>query len=155
MNRLSLKRSLIFAGVFMMLFFRVSSCFASAFLDPDTAFNLRAELNSSRTIVLHWTIAKGYKLYRDKVTVGVESGKAPFQAPVLPKGIIFSMPTTGEKLDIYHDQLHLELPLVKTVVPFTLIVEYQGCAEDGLCYAPVTKSFKVDPARPGLLSTGG
>ncbi len=155
MNRLSLKRSLLLWGVFMMLFFRVSSCFAAAFLDPDAAFKLKAELNSSRTIVLHWKIAKGYKLYRDKVTVGVESGKAPFKAPVLPKGIVFTDPTTGEKLDIYHDQLHVELPLTKSGGTFTLNVEYQGCAEDGLCYPPITKSFKVDPATPGVLSKGG
>ncbi len=151
MNKLSLKRTLLLGAVFMMLFFRVSSCFASAFLDSDAAFNLKAELNSSRAIVLHWTIAKGYKLYRDKVTVGVESGKAPFQTPVLPKGIVFIDPTTGQKLNIYHDQFDLELPLVKTAEPFTLIVEYQGCAEDGLCYPPITKSFKVDPARSGML----
>ncbi len=155
MNRLSLKRALLFASVFMMLFFKVSGCFAAAFLDPDAAFKLKAELNSSRKIVLDWKIAKGYKLYRDQVTVGVESGKAPFQAPVLPKGIVFDDPTTGGTRDIYHDKLHVELPLLKADRPFTLNVVYQGCAEDGLCYPPITKSFKVDPATPGVLSKGG
>ena len=124
----SLKRSVALFAVLLALLLRVSTAFAAEFLDPDQAFKLRAELSGARTVVLHWDIAKGYKLYRDKVTVGVESGKAPFQAPVLPKGIIFSMPTSGEKLDIYHDQLHLELPLVKTVGPFTLIVEYPRSA---------------------------
>jgi len=141
--------------LFLSLCFRVSTVFADSFLDPDEAFKLKAELKSDHTVLLHWEIAKRYKLYRDKVTVGVESGTAQVQAPVLPKGITLTDSTTAEKIDIYHDKLDVAVPLLKADAPFMLNVEYQGCAEDGLCYPPITKIFKVDPAHPGVLSLAG
>ena len=155
MNHSALRRTAALFAVFLALFFRLSTVYAAEFLDPEQAFKIKAELNSARTVVLHWDIAKGYKLYRDKVTVGVESGKAEVKVPVLPKGITITDPSTNEKIAIYHDRLDVEVPLVKSEGAFTLNVVYQGCAEDGLCYPPITKLFKVDPANPGVLVAAG
>jgi len=141
MHRPSLRFAVMVTGIVVTLFFRVSTLFAAEFLDPEQAFRLTSDLTSQGSVKLHWEIAKGYKLYRDKITVGVESGKAPFKSPVLPEGITVTDPTTNEKIAIYHDRLDIELPIAKGAAPFTLIVGYQGCAEDGLCYAPITKSF--------------
>ncbi len=155
MNYSALRRTIAFLCVVLALCFRVSTLFAADFLDSDEAFKLKAELNSGRTVVLHWEIAKRYKLYRDKVTVSVEGGKAQLQTPALPKGITFTDPTTSEKIQIYHDKLDVEVPLVKTDGVFTLNVGYQGCSEDGLCYPPITKLFRVDPSKPGVLLIAG
>ncbi len=155
MSHYALRRTAAILGLFLVLCLRVSTVVAAEFLDPEQAFRITAELNSARTVALHWEIAKGYKLYRDKVTVGVESGKAELKAPLLPKGIMITDPSTNEKIAIYHDMLHVEVPLVKADGPFTLNVVYQGCAEDGLCYPPITKLFKVDPAKPGVLLAVG
>ncbi len=155
MNHSALKRTVALFAVFLALFFRVSVAYSTEFLDPEQAFKIKAELNNARTVVLQWEIAKGYKLYRDQVTVGVESGKAEVKTPLLPKGITMTDPTTNEKIAIYHDQLKVEVPLVKADGPFTLNVVYQGCAEDGLCYPPITKLFKVDPTKPGVLVADG
>ncbi|MEI6757098.1 MAG: protein-disulfide reductase DsbD, partial [Chlorobium sp.] len=151
MNYFSLKRTVAFIAVVLALFFRVSTCLAGDFLDPEQAFKVSAELRNARTVAVHWEIAKGYKLYRDRVKIGVESGNAQLTAPVLPKGISFTDPSTNEKLEIYHDKLDVSLPLVKADGLFTLSVEYQGCAEDGLCYPPITKLFRVDTNHPGVL----
>jgi len=155
MNHPVLRRTLALFAVVMLLCLRVSSAFAAEFLDPEQAFKLSAELNSSRTVLLHWEIAKGYKLYRDKVTVSVEGGKAEVKVPELPKGITMTDPSTNEKIAIYHDRLDVGISLVKAYAPFTLSVVYQGCAEDGLCYPPITKLFKVDPATSGVLTVAG
>ena len=155
MHHSALRRTAALFAVFLALFFRLSTVYAAEFLDPEQAFKIKAELNSARTVVLHWDIAKGYKLYRDKVTVGVESGKAEVKVPVLPKGITITDPSTNEKIVIYHDRLDVEVPLVKSDGAFSLSVVYQGCAEDGLCYPPITKLFKVDPAKPGVLLAAG
>ena len=155
MNYKSFKRYAAFIVVLAALFLRVNACFATDFLDPEQAFKVKAELNNTKSIVLHWDIAQGYKLYRDKVKVGVESGKAQLQVPVLPKGIKVTDPTTNEAVEIYHDTLTVEVPLVKTDGLFTLSVDYQGCAEDGLCYPPMTRLFKVDPSKQGELSLAG
>ncbi len=155
MNHSAFKRTAALFAVFLALFFRVSVAYSTEFLDPEQAFKIKAELNNARTVVLQWEIAKGYKLYRDQVTVCVESGKAEVKMPLLPKGITMTDPTTNEKIAIYHDQLKVEVPLVKADGPFTLNVVYQGCAEDGLCYPPITKLFKVDPTKPGVLVADG
>ena len=155
MNHSALKRTAALFAVFLALFFRMSAAYSAEFLDPEQAFKIKAELNNARTVVLQWEIAKGYKLYRDKVTVGVESGKAELKTPVLPKGITITDPSTNEKIAIYHDRLNVEVPLVEADGPFVLNVVYQGCAEDGLCYPPITKLFKVDPSSPGALVAAG
>ncbi len=152
MNHYFFKRYAVFFVALIALFLRVHACFATDFLDPEQAFNVKAELKNNHSVVVHWDIAKGYKLYRDKVKISVESGSAELKQPVLPKGIKVPDPAGSEKIEIYHDQLTVDVPLVKADGLFTLHVEYQGCAEDGLCYPPMTRLFKVDPKKPGLLS---
>ncbi|NTV93496.1 MAG: protein-disulfide reductase DsbD, partial [Chlorobiaceae bacterium] len=155
MNSSSVKSHLAFFILFLFLFFRVGVASAADFLDPENAFILRAELGANRTVVLHWDIAKGYKLYRDMVKVSVEQGSAEIRDPVLPAGISVTDPTTNETLAIYHDGVTVEVPLVKADGEFILKAEYQGCAEDGLCYPPVTRLFTVNPGQPGILKDAG
>ena len=133
MNHYFFKRYAVFFVALIALFLRVHACFATDFLDPEQAFNVKAELKNNHSVVVHWDIAKGYKLYRDKVKISVESGSAELKQPVLPKGIKVPDPAGSEKIEIYHDQLTVDVPLVKADGLFTLHVEYQGCAEDGLC----------------------
>ncbi|NTW11148.1 MAG: protein-disulfide reductase DsbD, partial [Chlorobiaceae bacterium] len=106
------------------------------FLDPEQAFVLKATQGVDRTLGLHWDIAKGYKLYRDRVKVSVSKGQGEVKVPSMPKGILVSDPSTGEKMEIYHDRLDVSVPVVKSEGKFTVSVEYQGCSEDGLCYPP-------------------
>jgi len=84
----------------MVLCGTVNAALAAEFLDPDQAFRLRAELSSSKTILLNWEIAKGYKLYQDKVKATAEGGGAKLQNPVMPKAILYTEKTKKEKLDI-------------------------------------------------------
>ncbi|ABB24422.1 protein-disulfide reductase DsbD [Pelodictyon luteolum] len=126
--------------------------FASDFLDPDQAFKLKATLTDSNMVVLDWDIANGCKLYRDRITVNVGSGSATLQEPVLPKGATITDEVTGEALEIYHDHLKVVVPIVSADAPFRLDVAYQGCADAGLCYPPLTRMYLVEQGRPGLLA---
>ena len=128
---------------------------AADFLDPEQAFVPRAELTTKNSVVFHWKIAKSYKLYRDQIKVSVASGQATLGNPVFPEGILFTDPTTGEKQVIYHDELKVEAPISKASGPFSVSVEYQGCSEDGLCYPPMSRTFRVDPLKPGALAEEG
>ncbi len=155
MRYFSPKHITLLFGLIIALSLRLSTAFAVDFLDPEQAFKLRAELNNANAVTLHWDIAKGYKLYRDQIIIRVENGNARIAKASLPKGITFNDPTTSEKVEIYHDKLDVEVPLLNANGPLTLSVGYQGCAEDGLCYPPVTKLIKVEPDKPGALSIGG
>lgn len=125
---------------------------AAELLGPDEAFRLQAELQDKRALRLQWTIANHYKLYREYVRVSVTEGKAELQPLTLPKGIMTTDPVSGEKIEIYHDQLTVSLPMLNADAPFTLNVSYQGCAEDGLCFPPITKRFRVNPEQVGKLT---
>ena len=151
MNHSSVRRAVAFVVILVALFLRVNACFAADFLNPEEAFQIKAELKNAHSVFLQWDIAKGYKLYRDKVKIGLVNGKVQLQIPELPKGIKVTDPSTSETVEIYHDKLTVEVPFVKAEGVFTLNVEYQGCAEDGLCYPPINRFFKVDPSKPGIL----
>jgi thiol:disulfide interchange protein DsbD len=142
-------------ALLLVLFMKSVTVFAADFLDPEQAFVPSAELTARNSVLFHWKIAKSYKLYRDQVTVNVTEGQASLGKPVFPEGILFTDPTTGEKQVIYHDELKVEVPITKASGPFSVSVEYQGCSEDGLCYPPMSRSFQVDPSKPGALAEMG
>ncbi|HWR00989.1 MAG TPA: protein-disulfide reductase DsbD N-terminal domain-containing protein, partial [Chlorobaculum sp.] len=155
MTHSTLRKAVAVIGVFLSICVSSVSGFAGEFLDPEQAFKVSAELTGKRSIALHWQIAKGYKLYRDQVRVSIESGDAKLKDPSMPAGITIVDPSSNEKVVIYHDHLAVDVPVEKASAPFRFRVEYQGCAEDGLCYAPMNRVFKVDPVKPGALVAEG
>jgi thiol:disulfide interchange protein DsbD len=116
---------------------------AGEFLEPDQAFALDVQAADSRTIQAHFRIAEGYYLYRSKMKFGLEGAKL---------GEI-SLPPGDEKDDeffgkmrVYHKDLNLRIPVLRTdtgAAKVTLSAEYQGCAEAGICYPPIKKTFTV------------
>ena len=55
------------------------------FLDPDVAYQLRAEAEDADTIVAHWQIADGYYLYRARFRFTLAEGSdVVLGSPVLP-----------------------------------------------------------------------
>jgi len=120
---------------------------ADDFLPPEQAFVLKAELRDARTLALHWAIPPGYHLYRERLSF---SGPGVGQ-PVLPVGKRKFDENFGKIMETYYGDLKLTLPVSGTAA-FTLTVSYQGCADAGLCYPPVVRSYTVDPDQPGVLS---
>ena len=60
----------------------------------------------------------------------------------MPAGDIKDDPNFG-KQEVYHHDFSAEIP-VKTAGEITINARYQGCSEKGLCYAPQTKTFKLN-----------
>lgn len=121
---------------------------ADPFLEADDAFEFSAEGEAQR-IVARWRIAEGYYLYRDKFkfelknAAGITLGPAQF-----PPGKIKADPNFGNT-EVYHNAVDIILPLQRgaggasSAAPLTLQVQYQGCAEAGFCYPPITKSVAL------------
>ncbi len=116
------------------------------FLDPDVAFNLLAEAPDGETITVHWQIADGYYLYRKRFAfTPADSSDVVLGAPQFPAGKIKNDEYFGEMEVYYHDVL-ARLPLQGGADPgrtVALDVVYQGCADAGLCYPPITKRVNV------------
>ncbi|HEY1151896.1 MAG TPA: protein-disulfide reductase DsbD [Pseudoduganella sp.] len=132
------------AGLLVLGF---SPALAEDFLPPEQAFVLKAELRDARSVTLRWTMPPGYHLYRERLSF---SGPG-VQPPRLPAGVRKFDENFGKEMETYCGALELSVP-VQGAGPFTLTVGYQGCADAGLCYPPVTTAFRIDPAHPGALA---
>jgi len=128
------------------------------FLDPDVAFRLGAIADGPDRVRLTWEIAPQYYLYRDKLAVKTGSAASVGQL-VLPAGEAHSDEYFGEQ-EVYRDALVATVPVARaggTAMTVALDVTYQGCADAGLCYPPITRTLNVDLPAGGTMTavTGG
>ena len=124
------------------------------FLEPDQAFQLVTSVAQDNTIRLDFTAAEGYYLYRDKIRVIPADYPANIRLGDLrlPPGKIKADEYFGD-VPVYYKEATAHLPVIndsEQTLPFALKVQYQGCADAGLCYPPITKSFNLS-ALPGIL----
>ena len=112
------------------------------FLEADEAFQLAAVPGTTDEINLYWTIAEGYYLYRDRISVKTDDDSLQLGELRLPPG--------KEKYDEFFGDVKIFEHQVEGVVPVTtaanegtIKVTYQGCAHAGLCYPPISKVLTV------------
>ncbi len=110
------------------------------FLPPDIAFRVAARVDGN-VLKVRWVIADGYYLYRQKMQVQAESPDLVVSAPQLPAGLLKTDPYFGTQ-QIFIQQVEAMVPYSRIDAgahPIQIKVTYQGCAEAGLCYPPITK----------------
>ena len=110
------------------------------FLPPDVAFRVYARLDGN-LIRVRWVIAEGYYLYRQRMAIAPESPDLRVSRLVFPQGILKTDPYLGNQEIFVHE---VEGTAVYDRIdggahPMQIKVTYQGCAEAGLCYPPITK----------------
>jgi thiol:disulfide interchange protein DsbD len=131
------------------------------FLPPEKAFLFSASAAGPDSVRLAWVIAPGYYLYRDRIKITAVAGDATLGAAEFPPGLVKVDEYFGKQV-IYHDDLVVAQPVTRTAGraaggarTLSLSVTYQGCAEAGLCYPPVTRSVSVVlPGAPGSGASG-
>ena len=113
----------------------------SDFLPPDVAFHVMAA-NDGRSLRVRWVIADGYYLYRQRMDIKAESPDLMLSAPAAyPRGIVKTDAYFGSQ-EIYRQQVEATVPYTRIdggAHPLQIKVTYQGCADAGLCYPPITK----------------
>ena len=122
-------------------------------LQPDDAFRLNVKVVDARTVQADWQIADGYYMYRDKLVFRVPDGAgARLGTPRIPEGEHKNDEFFGD-IQVFHQSLQVELPLVRQAggaLELPLTLTYQGCAERGVCYPPITKTVTLSlPAATG------
>jgi thiol:disulfide interchange protein DsbD len=124
---------------------------AGDFLPPDEAFRFGAGLPLADSIPLTWVIADGYYLYKDKISIESTTPNVQIGKPVLPPGKSKHDESFGDT-EVYYEVLEATLPVARAASSekqsVQLKVTYQGCAEGGLCYNPITKEAIVELPRP-------
>ncbi len=113
------------------------------FVEPDVAFALTAEAKSANNVQLNWRIADGYYLYKKRISLEPADAAHPVGAIVLPKGLPHSDEYFGEQ-EIYRESLDASFSVPPSASKTVAVkVTYQGCADAGLCYPPITKLLNV------------
>ena len=124
------------------------------FLPPDQAFRLNVAAEAHDRLRLSWGIAPGYYLYRARLKFSTTTPNVTLGQADLPPGDTKHDEYFGEQV-VYHGGLIARLPVASSATwtgPLALSVSYQGCAEAGLCYPPITKSFTIN--MPQRLAVG-
>jgi thiol:disulfide interchange protein DsbD len=123
------------------------------FLPVDQAFAFSAIADGGETVLLDWQIAPGYYLYRHRISVKSATPGFSLGEIALPDGKKKTDEFFGD-VEVYYDVLGAKLPVVRPgdASSFELAVSYQGCADAGLCYPPVTKTVSIEMPPPGTPS---
>ncbi len=144
------------AGINQVLSLGHADSGESSPLPPDQVFHLSAEAQGPDSVRLVWEIAPGYYLYRNRLKVAA-SGAVQLGQLVLPTGENKTDKYFGTQ-QVYRNELVAMLPIARpassTTLTVPLRITYQGCADAGLCYIPITKTLAIS-LPPGTGSAAG
>ena len=111
-------------------------------LPPDEAFKMSIEVKDELTLIAHFTPAKNYYLYRDKIAFEPKSEGIHIEKISLPPGKMKDDLTFG-KTEVYYQPFQAIIALKREIEApdqLSLASTYQGCNEPvGVCYAPIKK----------------
>ncbi len=121
-------------------------------LPAEQAFRFFAVVNDTGALKVTWEIAPGYYLYREKIRLELSSlAGSRLGDYTIPKGTAIHDEAFGQ-VEIFHEQLSFELPVLRTQATaqtVTLLANFQGCADRGVCYPPMSQKIDLKlPAAP-------
>ena len=115
-------------------------------LPPERAFGFEAIAQDGNTLLLRFTPAPGYYLYRDHTTVKLEGARdIETGRPRWPQGQSLHDAHFGQ-VAVYFNQTEVPVPLLRGTAKAaraTLVATFQGCQRDGICYPPMTRRVKL------------
>ncbi len=125
-------------------------------LPPDQAFQFFATVKNANTLHISFLAAENYYLYREKTQVqlvGAENVK--LGTYTIPHGKPKEDEAFGH-VEIFYGELAFDIPLIRANTapqPITIQGNYQGCADRGVCYPPMSKKIDLElPVATELLS---
>lgn len=109
------------------------------FLTPEKAFQMDIlDGSSDQDKIIHFSPAPGYYLYRDRVHV-LNHASDP---------VTLKFPTAESKQDPSFGQVWIYRHPFDVQATFpdsdnnTILIEYQGCADHGICYPPTQRTYQ-------------
>ncbi|PPU02230.1 protein-disulfide reductase DsbD family protein [Xanthomonas arboricola] len=116
-------------------------------LPAEQAFNFEAIVGDGNSLLLRFTPAPGYYIYRDRTSLALEGvGGVRPGLPRWPQGKAHRDEHFGDVV-VYFDQAEVTLPLLRDhpdPAHVTLVATFQGCQTDGICYPPMTRRVALD-----------
>lgn len=114
------------------------------FLPVNEAFTHEFTIDNGQ-LTLRWRIADHYYLYEERFRFNADQGieLTPHYSPGKRQyDMLFERETT-----VHYQQVTARFDLQAISHPFTLHLEYQGCADAGLCYPPQQVTLQIDPVK--------
>src|SRR5690606_16939123 len=114
-------------------------------LPPEQAFGFDAIADGGNALLLRFTPAPGYYLYRDNTTLRLAADGIALDKPRWPRGRQYHDEHFGDVV-VYFDQIEVPLPLRRTnaaAQAVTLTATFQGCQDGGICYPPMTRTVRI------------
>lgn len=116
------------------------------FLPVDEAFSFYTSLPEPGIVVVHWDIAPGYYLYREKFgfAADIKAEGAESLSAELPVGVAHHDEFFGD-VEVYYDRVEARISLAKSAQQqaLVLVIDFQGCSEQGLCYPPQQREIEL------------
>jgi thiol:disulfide interchange protein DsbD len=115
-------------------------------LPAEQAFRFDAITQDANHLLLRWTIAKGYYLYRDQTQLTVKDAPKLSLSPAWPTGVTHEDAHFG-KTTVYFDELTLPVTIngdTAGMKSLALVASFQGCQDGGLCYPLMTREAHID-----------
>ena len=111
----------------------------SEFLDVDEAFKVSSEIVDDE-VIIRFDIADEYYLYKSRFNFSANN--ASLSDAYIPDGKKKVDEYLGN-VEVYYHNLEISNEFQAHQKDFTFTIEYQGCAEAGLCYPPEEKTFSL------------
>lgn len=115
-------------------------------LPPEEAFGFEAIADSASSLLLRFTPAPGYYLYRDRSGFRIDGQSLALGVPAWPAATSHFDEHFGA-VQVYFDEVEVPLPMVRQAAgpaqTARLTAIFQGCQEDGICYPPMTRVIEV------------
>ncbi len=114
------------------------------FLPVDEAFEFVVTKTDTNRIVANFEAAQGYYLYKPHIKFSSKNPEIIISEAQYPIGVVKDDPHFGE-IEVYYGNATIPINLVRRSKTNDLVLtaEYQGCAEDGICYQPQTRNIEL------------
>jgi thiol:disulfide interchange protein DsbD len=121
--------------------------FGEQLLEPEQAFKFSASVKNANTLSVNWEVAPEYYLYREKIKLELLGSDATKLGDYfVPNGLPKHDEAFG-KVEIFTESLNFDVPVLREdhgKQTVKLRAHFQGCAERGVCYPPMTKEVLLD-----------
>lgn len=126
------------------------------YLDPQEAFAFSAAMVAPNELDIHFKIAPKYYMYRERFEFTLAPDASRLGQLQFPRGTVKYDPTFEKDLEVYHNRVTVRVPILDGASqPLKLAVTSQGCADAGLCYAPMTSELNLSPMPGGGYQVAG
>ena len=124
-------------------------------LPPDIAFVPSVGTQVNDTLPVRFAIEEGYYLYKDKISATlIDADGAQIRQVSLQKGKLKDDAYFG-RVEVFRNSTEATLLLenISKTTSATLSVNYQGCADIGVCFPPQTTTLPVSLLPVAAIST--